>query len=121
MNNSAFVELEFFLLVIFSVVLPFGIYLYLMWKKAISRYTVFAFGIILVMIGGVNVFLLRRLSDIARLSPSLMDDTVFRSELSIALYVIPAVFAGIGVNLISHLLINHLNEAENRFDHGRRK
>jgi hypothetical protein len=30
--------------------------------------------------------------------------------------VLPAVFGGIGVNLISHVLLRHLAEAEERFD-----
>jgi hypothetical protein len=41
---------------------------------------------------------------------------IFSSELSMALYLLPAVFAGIGVNLLSHVLIGHLNEAEQKFD-----
>ena len=30
--------------------------------------------------------------------------------------VLPVVFGGIGVNLISHVLLRHLTEAEGRFD-----
>ncbi|MNY42955.1 hypothetical protein D3C86_1778840 [compost metagenome] len=53
---------------------------------------------------------------VAKNTPSLADDAVFISELSIALYILPVVFGGIGVNLISHVLLRHLTEAEKRFD-----
>ena len=33
-----------------------------------------------------------------------------------SLYLLPAVFAGIGVNLVSHVVIRHLNLAESRFE-----
>ena len=32
-----------------------------------------------------------------------------------ALYLFPATFGGIGVNVISHVLVQHLVEAEKRF------
>lgn len=121
MTGSVFVEAEFFLLLFLSFVVPFCINAYMMWKKSISRTTVLMFGVILVAISGVNIYLLQHLKAMARLSPSLLDDQVFASELSVALYLVPAVFAGIGVNLISHILISHLTDAENSFDRNSRK
>jgi len=116
MTNSVFLEVDFFALIIFSLILPVSLYSYLMWKRAISRNTVLLFAVILIALSGVDVFLLQRLKLMAKLSMSLLDDHVFRSELSLALYLIPAVFAGIGVNMISHVLISHLADAEQRFD-----
>jgi len=46
MSNSVFVEAEFFLLIVLSLVLPVSIYGYMMWKQAISRKTVLAFSIV---------------------------------------------------------------------------
>ena len=119
MSESVFVELEFLLLILFSVVLPVAMYGYLMWKRAISRKTVFLFGATLVAKSGVTIFLLQRLAVMARDSPSLLDDRFFASELSIALYILPILFAGIGVNLLSHVLISHLTDAERRFEEER--
>lgn len=116
MNNSAFAEIEFSLLIVFSIILPVGIYSYMMWKKAISRRSVLFFGVILIAIAGISVYLLQRLNVIAKTSPSLIDDRIFASEISIALYLLPLLFAGIGVNLISDTLIRHLNDAERRYD-----
>jgi len=116
MNDSIFVEVEFFGLTVFSLILPVIIYGYMMWKQAISRKTVLLFGIILLAISGVNVILLQRLAEMAKASPSLLDDRIFASELSLALYLLPALLAGIGVNIISHILISHLTEAERKFD-----
>lgn len=116
MNNSAFAEVEFFLLIICAVILPISIYGYMMWKRAISRKTVLFFGIVLIAISGVSVYLLQRLSDMAKSSPTLLDDRIFASEISIALYLIPLLFAGVGVNVISHLLISNLSDSERKFD-----
>lgn len=116
MTDSVFVEFEFFLLTACSPFLPISTYGYMMWKKAISRKTVFLFAVILIVISGVNVVLLQRLAEMAKMSPSLLDNQVFASELSVALYLLPALFAGIAVNMLSHTLIGHLVEAEKRFD-----
>lgn len=116
MSKSAFFEIEFILLILFSFVFPAGLYGYMMWKKVISRKSVLIFGIILIAISGVSIILLQRLNGIAKMSLSNIDDQMFSSEVSLALYLLPALFAGIGVNIISHLLISHLDEAEKKFD-----
>lgn len=116
MSLSVFVEVRFWLLVIFSLVLPAGIYGVLLRSRSISSRAVLVFGVALVLIAGVDVYLLQSLSSLAKTSPSLADDALFVSELSIALYVLPVVFGGIGVNLISHVLLRHLTEAEKRFE-----
>jgi len=115
MTDSIFVEKEFFLLIIVSLVLPVGLYLFMMMKKALSRATVLLFGIILVVISGANVVLLQRLAAMAKISVSALDNRVFTSEISLALYLLPALFAGIGINIISHIIIAHLGDAEREF------
>lgn len=116
MNNSVFVEIQFFMLVACSFVIPIGIYSYMMWKRSISRKVVLLFGVLLIAVSGANIFLLYMLRAMAQGTPSLLDDSIFASEMSVALYLIPAIFAGIGVNIISHILISHLAEAEKKFD-----
>ncbi|MFN4121089.1 hypothetical protein [Acidovorax sp.] len=113
---SVFVELRFWLLVVFSAVLPVGIYVLLLRVRAISRMAVLGLGIALVLISGVDVYLLQSLASVAKGTPSLADDALFISEISLALYIVPVVFGGIGVNLTSHVLVRHLSEAEKRFD-----
>lgn len=112
MSNSVFVELRFWLLILSSVIAPCAIYLGLMLKRAISRRTVLAFGFALVLLAGLDVYLLQLLTQEAKASPSLADDHLFVSQMSMALYLMPLMFGGIGVNLISHILIRHLTEAE---------
>jgi hypothetical protein len=116
MGQSVFVEEEFFALIFFSLVLPVSAYVYMMLKWAISRISVLLFSITLIAISGVNVILLQRLAEMSKASASLLDDKLFASEVSVTLYLLPAVFAGIGVNMLSHLLMSHLNEAEKRFE-----
>ena len=53
-------------------------------------------------------------------SASLLDSSIFASELSVALYIVPIFFGGIGVNVVSHVLIRHLDDAERRFTAKRR-
>ena len=43
-------------------------------------------------------------------------DAVFVSEVRLALFLLPALFAGVGINLISHVLIRHLQKAEAQFE-----
>lgn len=115
MNNSVFTELEFWLLVVFSFVLPLGIYWVLMVKRSIAKGTVLILGFVLVGTAGMDIYLLQSLSSMAKLSVSLADDALFFSEVSLALYLLPALFGGIGINLVSHVLVSHLVQAEARF------
>jgi ABC-type transport system involved in multi-copper enzyme maturation permease subunit len=116
MNKSVFIQIDFYLLIAFSIILPVGIYGFMMWKKSISRRSVLGLGICLLTISGFTFFLLQRLAVVAKLSPNLYDDWIFSSEVSMALYLLPALFAGLGINIISHVLIKHLRDAEENFD-----
>jgi hypothetical protein len=116
MFATVFVELKFWLLVVFSIVAPAVIYAALLAKRTISRKSVLAFGVILVVLAGLDVYLLQGLARMAKASASIVDDAVFASEISAALYILPILFGGIGVNMVSHVLIAHLMQAEGRFD-----
>lgn len=115
MGNTVFSEIKFWLMMLISFILPFGLYSVLMMKRAISRQTTLMLGFALVAIAGLDVYFLRMLAAAAKLTPSLADDTVFISEVSLALYILPVMFGGIGVNIISHVLVKHLDEANERF------
>jgi hypothetical protein len=117
MANTVFAELKFWLMVLASVVLPFGMYAVLMTKRAISRRTTLLLGFALVAVAGMDVYFLRILARLAKATPSITDDGVFVSEISIALYLLPAMFGGIGVNVISHVLLRHLDDANRQFNH----
>jgi hypothetical protein len=115
MKFSVFAEIYFWLLVACSLVLPTAIYIALLFKRAVSRATILILGLTLVAVSGVDVFLLQRLEAMSKLSPSLLDDSVFNSEVTIGFYLLPALFAGIGIDVISHVLIQHLNRAQKTF------
>ena len=117
MNESVFYEMSFILLIMFSTVIPVGIYMFLYRKFAISHWAVMAFGMLLVVIAGIDVFLLQFLAQEAKATKSIFDDTIFLGQVSLALYLFPAMFAGLGVNLLSHALVKHLNKAEEIFDY----
>jgi hypothetical protein len=121
MPYSVFFESEFFALVSCSVVVPAAIYAFLMRTRSISRMAVAWFGLALISLSGADVFLLQRLKTMALATPSLFDDKIFASEFTIALYLLPVFFAGVGVNLVSHVMIHHLIGAEQRRDHDARK
>jgi hypothetical protein len=116
MTSSVFAHVEFWLLVVFSLIVPTAIYVGLLSTRAISRVTVLVLGLVLVAISGLDVYLLQRLENEAKATPSLADDRLFQSELTFALYLLPLLFAGVGVNMVSHVLIEHLAEAERKYD-----
>ena len=122
-ETSVFTEIRFWLLIVFSGVVPFAVYAVLMVRRAISRWTVLLLGLALIVIAGVDVYLLQALATAARRTVSLVDDAFFLSELSVALYLLPAMFGGTGVNVVSHVIVEHLVEAERRFqdEHPQRK
>ena len=115
MNSSVFIELYFWILVVCSLIVPVLIYMALLFKREISRAAILMLGLTLVAISGVDVFLLQRLQTMSKLSPSLLDDAVFNSEVTIGFYLLPALFAGVGIDVISHVLIRHLDKAQETF------
>ena len=119
--DHVFLEGEFIALVFSSVVIPAGTYSFLYTRKSISRLSVICFALLLVGLAGLDVFLLQMLADLSKQTPGTLDNLVFASGISLALYGLPAVFGGIGVNLLSHTLIDHLHRAESQFDRSARK
>ena len=114
--QTVFVQMQFYFLLLFSLIVPVAIYVGLLWRRVISRNTVLIFGVALLLISGVDIYLLQVLASMAKTTSSHWDNTVFLSELSLALYLLPLTYGGIGVNLISHVLIRHLSHAERRFE-----
>jgi hypothetical protein len=115
MDLTELFEVKFLLLVLFSVVLPPAIYGLLLVKKAISRPTVLFLGVLLIVLAGADIALINILSVSAKHTLSIIDDKFFASQLKVALYLLPALFAGIGINVVSHILISHLVSAEKKF------
>ncbi len=116
MTQNVFYEVEFVLLVLFSIVIPAGIYAFLFRKVSISRWTIGAFATVLLGVAGINVILLQHLSQVARPVGSMIHDKLLSGQVSLALYVFPLVFGGVAVNLLSHMLVSHLDEAEAAFE-----
>ncbi len=121
MQQSIYLEYEFWGLLACTIILPAGIILWLMWKRTFRRTTLSMVGILLVILSGLDAIFLQRLQTKAKATLDLLDDRIFVSEISIALYIIPLILAGIGVNLASHVLVEHLSiteldDAENTID-----
>jgi hypothetical protein len=68
------------------------------------------------VLSGLDFGLLKQIFAMTSAMPSMADDKIFNSEFSIALYLLPVLYAGVGTNLISHILISHLKGAEQAFD-----
>jgi len=113
---TVFTQVRFWLLVLCSLVFPAAIFVTLFVRREFSKKTVLAFGLLLIVLAGVDIFVLRALSHQARLTPSLADDLVFSSELSVALYIFPAAFGTFGLNMVSHVLMHYLKQKEARFE-----
>jgi hypothetical protein len=112
MTQTVFVELKFWLLVAFSIIVPPLIIWGLLRVRRISRGHVLAVGLLLVAMAGFDVYLLQILKRQSVQTPSTADDAVFNSEITLGLYLLPALLAGIGVNITSHVLLQHLSDAE---------
>ena len=115
-DATIFTEVRFWGLVLCSLVLPAAIFVTLFVRREFSKTTVLAFGLLLIALAGADIFLLRALARLAQATPSLADDLVFSSELSIALYIFPAAFGTIGLNMVSHVLMHYLKQKEERFE-----
>ncbi|MDM0115450.1 hypothetical protein QTI66_25100 [Variovorax sp. J22R133] len=114
MTGSVFVELRFWIAVVASFVVPLCLYLSLRKRRAISSGSVFWLGLTLVVIAAADVSMLHGLQAAASKSPSHFDN-FFDSELAIGLYLIPALFGGIGIDLVSSVFRRHLEAAEHRY------
>lgn len=115
-TDTVFAHMKFWLLVAFSIVLPFGIYGVMLLKRAISRATILIFGVTLVAVAGIDLYLLQSLTIDAKLTPSLADDAVFASEMTLGLYLLPVTFVGIGINILSHFILRRHDEVEKQID-----
>jgi len=114
MKSSVFVEMEFWLLVLCSIIAPIAILWLCLTIRMVSRHYVLAVGFVLVALAGVDIYLLQVLKRLAQATVSTADDLLFNSEITVGLYVLPALLAGIGVNIASHVIIQHLSEAQTR-------
>jgi hypothetical protein len=76
MTDSLFLRIEFFLLVTSSCLFPAGIYAFLYKIKAISRLSVLLLAITMIALSGLDVILLQHLAELAKSTPSLLDDSV---------------------------------------------
>ena len=112
MGKPIYLEYEFWALLICTIIVPSAVFIWMMMKRKFSQISIVAIGVLLVVIAGMDAIFLRILSAKAKISPGILDDQIFVSEISIALYIIPLILAGVGVNLASHVLCNHLEITE---------
>lgn len=108
MAEAVWLRFEFWALVLSSLALPIIIGVHLLRARDISRWVLLAYAIALLALAGVDILLLKTLAVVARDSLSTVDDAVFRSEYSVALYMLPLIAAGVGVNLLSFVITQHL-------------
>jgi hypothetical protein len=76
-------------------------------KRSFSRIAMVMIGLAMRMISGVDIVLLQKRFAMASQSSDLMDDALFSSKPSLALYLLPLVLTGLGINVISHMLPSH--------------
>jgi len=118
--QSVFIELKFWFLIVLTFGTPVLIYGVLLRRRAIGRAHVLLLGVALVLIAGLDAWLLQVLKTLAQRTPAMIDDAIFASEISVALYALPLLYAGVGVNLVSHVLVEHLLLAEQEADRAER-
>ncbi|HYP84487.1 MAG TPA: hypothetical protein VES41_14085 [Variovorax sp.] len=119
LTGSVFVEMRFWALIFMTVVVPLALYLLLRHRRAVSRVTVLMLGLALVAIAAVDVWLLHGLQNAAVHNASKLDDFL-DSEVTVGLYLIPALFGGVGIDLVSTIIRQHLLHMERRHRQHRR-
>lgn len=108
MENSAFLSVQFWTLVIISFVLPCIIFFRFIRKRKCRHAHILLFALLLIALAGTDVLLLRQLESIARKTPDLMDDRVFLSQYSLALYILPLVSGTLGSDLLAYVVTAHI-------------
>ena len=88
-NNTIILRMEFWALVLASLLIPMTIYIVLIQIRKISRLIIGIIGVVLLMLSGVDVVLLQMLNDIAKKTTTLLDDRFFSSECAFAFYILP--------------------------------
>ncbi|MCI0475722.1 MAG: hypothetical protein L0Y55_05705 [Anaerolineales bacterium] len=104
MANSAFLTIEFWTLVIISFALPCLIFFKFIHKRRRRHAHILSFALLLILLAGVDVLLLQQLENVARTTSSLMDDSIFLSGYSLALYILPLVLGTLGSDLLAHVI-----------------
>jgi hypothetical protein len=108
MPSPVWIESEFWVLVLCSVLLPLAIIVHLIRAVEINRYVLMGLALALLALACIDFILLGRVANIAHRTPDLLDDRLFLSEASAALYILPLVCAGVGINLLSFVITQHL-------------
>lgn len=108
MVDVAWLRVEFWLLVASSIAVPLFIVVHLLRVEEIARHTLLAAAVALIVLAGVDVVLLKLVTAAAKQSQSLLDDAVFLSESALAFYLLPLLAAGVGINLLSFAITQHL-------------
>jgi len=104
----AWLRLEFWLLVLTSLALPLAMVIHLLRATLVSRWVLLGYACVLIALSGLDIILLKMVAELARASGSLVDNGVFLSEYSLALYLLPLISAGLGINLLSYVITQHL-------------
>ena len=71
--TTALYEVDFFLLVTTSLLLPAGIYATLLLKRSISQWTVLVLALVLITLSGIDFVLLQKLAEIRGWTPEEAD------------------------------------------------
>lgn len=108
MNDTVFYRAEFWALVAVSLGFPLALIADLLRKVTVSRRWLVGSAMLLLLLAGLDVALIGRVQELARLTPGLADDAVFLSESQVALYLLPYIAAGVGINLLSFAITQHL-------------
>jgi small basic protein len=121
MPNSTWIEAQFWTLVLGSILPPLGIIVHLIRTAEIRRYVLMSFAVALLVLACLDFVLLGRVAHLARHTPDLLANGIFLSEASAALYILPLAWGGVGINLLSFVITQHLRIVGNTTDTRERK
>ena len=112
MKDIVFERVPFWVLIVSSLFIPVWMCWMMLSRKYTSRRRALTFGVSLLLLSALDLILLPVLYNEAKQSLSTSDDVVFASSYSVALYLLPLISAGLGINLVGHCLRSRLKFAE---------
>lgn len=108
---NVFQSAQFWTVIIFAII-SLALCVNLYWIKSVSPLVYFVYGLVLVSLALVLVFILGNMNAAAKLKLNAQEYELFSIQFQTALYIFPFISAAIGTNLISQGIVTSKRHKE---------
>lgn len=102
--TNVFQLAQFWTVFIFAII-SLAVCVYLYWITSVSSFMYFIYGLALVSLASILVFILGYMNAAAKLKLNAQEYELFSIQFQTALYIFPFISAAIGTNLISQAIV----------------